>query len=108
MNRFEILEEAKKIVCNGRNLEYGEPEDSFSIIAIFWGIYISRKCCTKGADVCILPEDVAAMMALLKISRIASGNNKSDNWIDIAGYAACGGASVNPPLDQIERLEEME
>ena len=31
------------------------------------------------------------MMALLKIARIAGGNAKADNWIDLAGYAACGG-----------------
>jgi hypothetical protein len=37
------------------------------------------------------PWDVAAMMALLKIARISSGNAKDDNWIDLAGYAACGG-----------------
>ena len=37
------------------------------------------------------PHDVAAMLALLKIARIASGHAKADNWIDLAGYAACGG-----------------
>lgn len=31
------------------------------------------------------------MLALLKIARIASGNAKKDNWVDLAGYAACGG-----------------
>ena len=39
----------------------------------------------------INPVDVAAMLALLKIARIASGHAKEDNWIDLAGYAACGG-----------------
>lgn len=24
-------------------------------------------------------------------ARIASGHAKSDNWVDLAGYAACGG-----------------
>lgn len=38
-----------------------------------------------------MPEDVAAMMALLKIARIADGNSKDDNWIDGCGYLACGG-----------------
>ena len=31
------------------------------------------------------------MLALLKIARIASGRAKEDNWVDLAGYAACGG-----------------
>ena len=30
------------------------------------------------------------MLALLKIARIRSGNGKEDNWVDLAGYAACG------------------
>jgi hypothetical protein len=31
------------------------------------------------------------MMALLKVARIATGHGKADNWVDLAGYAACGG-----------------
>ena len=49
------------------------------------------NCVSDGADICIAPKDVAAMMALLKIARIASGTAKPDNWVDLAGYAACGG-----------------
>ena len=35
-------------------------------------------------------KDVAMMMVLLKIARIAAGGGKADSWIDLAGYAACG------------------
>ena len=39
----------------------------------------------------ITPVDVAQMMILLKVAR-AKGNQKhQDNWIDVAGYAACAG-----------------
>ena len=31
------------------------------------------------------------MLALLKTGRIASGQTKADNYIDLAGYAACAG-----------------
>jgi hypothetical protein len=31
------------------------------------------------------------MLALLKIGRIATGHTKADNYIDLAGYAACAG-----------------
>ena len=37
------------------------------------------------------PEDVAAMMALLKIARLMSNPEHVDSWIDGAGYLACGG-----------------
>lgn len=47
-----------------------------------------------------MPEDVAALLALLallKIARIATGHGKSDNWVDLAGYAACGGELQSRP-----------
>jgi hypothetical protein len=31
------------------------------------------------------------MMALLKISRIKNGGGTGDSFVDLAGYAACGG-----------------
>jgi hypothetical protein len=31
------------------------------------------------------------MMALLKIARIATGEPKADNYVDLAGYAVCAG-----------------
>ena len=35
--------------------------------------------------------DVGAMMALFKLGRIATGGDKADNFIDLAGYTACAG-----------------
>lgn len=91
ITRAEILDQAKRCVCGDREQDYGSPEDNFQTIADLWAVYIGRKCVSQGADVSILPEDVAAMLALLKIARITSGHAKADNWIDLAGYAACGG-----------------
>lgn len=91
MTRKEILQTAEKCVCGDREQDYGSPEDNFSTIAKLWEPYLSRKCVSHGADVCVNGEDVAALLALVKIGRIASGNAKVDNWIDLAGYAACGG-----------------
>lgn len=31
------------------------------------------------------------MMALLKIARIKNGGGTGDSFVDLAGYAACGG-----------------
>ena len=91
MTRKEILQTAEKCVCGDREQDYGSPEDNFSTIAKLWEPYLSRKCVSHGGDVCVNGEDVAALLALVKIGRIASGNAKVDNWIDLAGYAACGG-----------------
>ncbi len=93
MTRNEILHAAEACVCGQREAEYGTPEDSFRAIGALWEIYIRERCAGPAirADVRILPQDVAAMMGLLKIARIATGHGKADNWVDLAGYAACGG-----------------
>ena len=91
MTRSEVLQIAEKTVNGDREQDYGSPENNFKTIANLWEIYISTKCVEQGADVCILPQDVAVMLILLKTARIASGHAKADNWVDLAGYAACGG-----------------
>jgi hypothetical protein len=95
MNRKEILETAIKTVCEERQDSYGKPEDNFAIIADLWSGYLG--------DVILEAEDVAIMMILLKIARIQTGTFKPDNYIDIAGYAACaaevaGGAETEPVM----------
>lgn len=87
MNRKEILEAATKCVCGDREQDYGIPENNFQTIANLWIDYLTAKDDFLGIE----PKDVAAMLALLKIARIASGHAKEDNWVDLAGYAACGG-----------------
>ena len=82
MTRKEILAEAEKIVCNDRNLKYGEPEDNFSVIAKFWSTFL---------DIDIAALQVAAMMMLMKNARIKSSKGRDkDSWVDAAGYSACG------------------
>lgn len=86
VTRSEILTEVNNIVSGKRKgeegVEYGVPEENFKVIAALWGEYLDMK---------VKPHDVAVMMALLKIARIKGGAFKKDNWIDLAGYAACGG-----------------
>ena len=91
LKRENILEKAKMCICGDRDHIYGNPEDSFKTIADFWKIYLKTKCVSNNEDINISAEDVAAMMALFKIARIATGQNKDDNWIDGCGYLACGG-----------------
>ena len=81
MNRKALLETTESIVCKDRENDYGSPENNFARIADFWTAYLGQV---------IKPHDVAAMMMLLKVARIASGQHKDDNWIDAAGYSACG------------------
>lgn len=91
MTRQEILENAKKCVSGDRDEQYGKPEDSFMTIAHLWNIYLNAADVNDGVSITIRFKDVAVMLALLKIARIATGVQKDDNWVDLAGYAACGG-----------------
>lgn len=92
--RKQILQEAEKCVCGDREQSYGNPENSFETIGLLWGVYLwsayPELSKVMGFNR-INAKDVAAMMALLKIARIATGHGKMDNWVDLAGYAACGG-----------------
>lgn len=85
MKRKEILDNAEKCVCGNREEDYGNPENNFKKIADFWNVYLGLE------NQYIDARDVAMMMALLKIARIRNGQHKADNYIDLAGYAACGG-----------------
>lgn len=81
MSRDDILDLAKGIVDGDREEMYGKPEESFYLISRLWSDYLEEV---------ILPEDVAMMMVLLKVARSKNGFC-IDNYVDIAGYAACGG-----------------
>lgn len=83
MTRFEILQKAEAIITGERQQNYGTPEDNFKRIASLWNAYM-------GDDL-FDAVDVAMMMALLKIARISTGTQTEDSFVDLAGYAACGG-----------------
>lgn len=86
MTRAETLDKAKQIVCGQRENDYGSPEDNFLTIAKLWSAY-------KNVD--FSANDVAMMMALLKIARIRTGTATEDSFVDLAGYAACGAEIVS-------------
>lgn len=88
--RRSILRDAEKCVVGEREQDYGSPENSFAVIGKLWGIYLEEKCLRDG-HITILPEDTAALMCLFKTARVVTGHGKTDNWVDLAGYAACGG-----------------
>lgn len=106
MKRAEILEAARKCVCGDREHDYGSPENNFSTIGLLWGVYLRaahpKLCKILGANF-ITPKDVAAMMALLKVARIATGTSP-DSFVDLAGYAACAGEIVTEEATQAPRI----
>lgn len=96
--RADILEKAKNCVCGSREEDYGSPEDNFSVIATMRNAFTRTSMFTA--------EKVAAMLSCVKLARIGSGRYKEDNWVDLAGYAACGGeiaarVGVEPEVEQM-------
>lgn len=89
MKRKEILQQADKCVNGQREQDYGSPENNFRVIADLWSVY-------KGTP--FSPVDVAMMMSLLKIARIKNGGGTGDSFVDLAGYAACGGELATEPV----------
>lgn len=87
-SRRGILLQAARCVCGDRDQDYGSPENSLSAIASLWANYINAK---YGVSAPLSGVDASAMMVLFKIARVATGHGKADNWVDAAGYAACGG-----------------
>jgi hypothetical protein len=92
--REECLDAAKKIIVGDREEQYSGPEDSFTQIAEHWNAYLRRRLHLDGlagVDVNLGADDVAVMMSLLKLARLATGGTgQPDTWIDVAGYAGCG------------------
>lgn len=92
--REQVLSAARACVCGDREQDYGSPENNFRTIASLWNSYLYGAGLMENPTPHVWkglkPKDVAAMLALLKVARIAGNRPKPDNWIDLAGYAACG------------------
>ena len=84
-----LLQEALTIVQGARRKAYGSPEDNFKVIADLWNAYMKKRASRRGSSE-LSPTDVACMMVLMKVARLAETPEHRDSWVDIAGYAACG------------------
>jgi hypothetical protein len=86
--RQQILQQAEQLITGDRNNQYGPPTQDFQRTAQMWEAYLG---------VPVKAHDVAALMCLLKLSRIAWQPDKQDSWTDLAGYAACGYETTQQP-----------
>lgn len=78
----EICSEAADLVSGDRAAAYGDAKANYEVVAGLWSAFLG---------VPISAQQAAIMMALLKIGRIATGSNKRDNFVDLAGYAGVAG-----------------
>lgn len=82
MTRAEILDTARTAVTRDRAATHGDLDVTFGLIARLWSARL-------GLD--LTGAQVALMMIDLKTARAWGNPGHADNWLDIAGYAACGG-----------------
>lgn len=82
MNRKDTLHAAQEAVMVDRAATHGDIEVSFAAIAAIWSARLG---------VPIRPDQVAILLIDLKTVRAWGNPGHADNWIDTAGYAACGG-----------------
>lgn len=102
MHREQCLKLAAECVLKNRADTYGKPENGFGLIARLWNSYLVAKVnASNGDGIMLSPADVAAMMVMLKISRIAATPSHEDSWVDIAGYAACGVECATAQNDEV-------
>lgn len=80
--RAAILADATQAVTKDRAATHGAAERSFGQIAAVWSVRLG---------VTVTPAQVALMLVDLKVTRAWGNPGHQDNWVDIAGYAACGG-----------------
>ena len=98
--RRSILEQALTATTQDRNTSYGEAEDNFAVIAHLTSVYDAAVAAYRK-DKC--PAiDIAIHNILQKIARIVTSPFRQDHYVDIAGYAACGGGIA---ADEQERRE---
>lgn len=107
--RAEVLDEANTHIHGDRNTQYGPPTVNFERIAGFWTTYLLGRG-KLPEDEYIKPHEVADMNILQKVARNIE-KPKRDNYVDIAGYAACGWETVaeadNPRFDlEFLKLED--
>lgn len=92
MERREVLDRAMACVTVDRAATHGNAENGFATVARLWGAYLDgRGLLAEGLMNDLKAHDIAAMLSLLKLGRICQNPAHADNWIDLAGYAACGG-----------------
>ena len=82
MKRADILATATEYVTQDRAATHGDAESCFAELGRVWGARLG---------VAIAPHQVSIMLADLKSVRAWHNPGHADNWIDGAGYFACGG-----------------
>jgi len=104
-NRGKVLKKALDIINGERQDMYGNPENSFALIAKYWNAYLNdfqkKVLVDHGFDPAgyklvdmLEPRHIAEMMILFKVARMSGQKTSLDNYSDAAGYAGIAGDMI--------------
>jgi len=107
-----LFDDASSTINGARQTTYGNPEDSFRMIAERWNQFLK---CRYGFERELTAEDIAFMMADFKMARECN-QHKRDNLVDASGYLGitddlvAANAKVIPvnephPVDEVEPIK---
>lgn len=83
MSDESILTIAARVVDGDREQTYGDPGRNLRTIANLWDAWLlARGWSGQG----LTTDDVACMMTLLKLARLANSPTHTDSQIDACGY----------------------
>jgi len=93
--KSKTLQKADEIINGERQDQYGDPEDSFELIADYWTAYLrgmpidpEAEFSCEDCGISVDAADVAIMLALMKIARMSGQKWHKDNAVDACGYLA--------------------
>jgi len=81
----DVLERARELIDGERQQVYGKADTNFAATAQMMSAFLSVRL---GFHVELTSKDVAYLMALLKIARLANCPTHEDSVIDAIGYLA--------------------
>jgi len=88
MKASEIAHHAASLLDGDRDRAHGNKRDNHANIAALWSAYLTRL---TGAQIDLLPSQVATMMVLFKVARTLAGAHNPDDAVDAVGYSAIMG-----------------
>ena len=85
MKRDDILKNAVKLINGKRSKDYGDAYDNHQRIADLWSVVFGFKVLVWQVYLCLI---------LVKVARLINSPKHLDSMIDIPGYAALLGETI--------------
>jgi hypothetical protein len=90
-----LAAKASELVGGDREHQHGAKQRNFENIATLWQAWLDILATKQSKPSTTLsPHDIGIMMVLMKAARTQTGQTNLDDYIDMAGYAACAGEII--------------